>query len=44
MQIKSCNATAHQILKNKVELILPKFYMEQRNKSGIFDAIILGII
>ena len=31
MQIKACNATVHHILKNEVDLILPKFYTEQRN-------------
>ena len=25
MQIKACNNTAHHILKNEVDLILPKF-------------------
>ena len=44
MQIKACNATVYHILKNEVDLILPKFYMEQRNKRGIFGAIILGFI
>ena len=44
MQIKACNATAHHILKNEVDLILPKFYTEQRNKRGIFGAIISGFI
>ena len=42
MQIKVCNATVHHILKNEIDLILPKFYMEQRNKRGIFGAIISG--
>ena len=44
MQINACNATAHQILKNEVDLILPKFYTEHRNKRGILGAIILGFI
>ena len=35
MQINACNTTAHQILKNEVDLILPKFYTECRNKRGI---------
>ena len=35
MQINAHNATAHQILKNEVDLILPKFYTEYRNKQGI---------
>ena len=44
MQIKACNATAHQILKNEVDLILPKFYTECRDKRSIFGAIISGFI
>ena len=44
MQIKAHNAIAHHILKNEVDLILPKFYMEQRNKRGIFGTIISGFI
>ena len=44
IQIKACNATAHHILKNEVDLLLPKFYMEQRNKRGIFSTIISGFI
>ena len=44
LQIKACNAAVHHILKNEVDLILPKFYMEQRNKTGIFGAIISGFI
>ena len=34
----------HHILKNEVDLILPKFYMEQRNNRGIFGALISGFI
>ena len=44
MQIKANNATAHQILKNEVDLILPKFYTEYRDKRSIFGAIISGFI
>ena len=44
MQIKTCNATAHQILKNEVDLILPTFYTEHRDERGIFSAIISGFI
>ena len=44
MQIKAHNATVHHILKNEVDLILPKFYMGQKNKRGIFSAIITGFI
>ena len=44
MQIKAHNATVHHILKSELDLILLKFYTEQRNKRGIFGAIILGFI
>ena len=40
MQITSHNLTAHKILENEVNLILPKFHKECRNKRGIFGAII----
>ena len=36
MQIKASNITAHHILKNEVDLILPKFYEGQKSKRGIF--------
>ena len=42
MQIKACKATAHQILKNEIDLNLPKFY--ERQKKGIFSVIITGFI
>ena len=44
MQIKAHKATAHHILKNEVDLILPKFYTEQRYKRGVFGATISGFI
>ena len=44
MQIKAHNSTAHHILKNEVDLILPKFYTKQRNRRGIFGMIISGFI
>ena len=44
MQIKSFNATAHNILKNEVDLILPKFYENQKNKRGIFGTLISEFI
>ena len=44
MQIKALNAMAHHILKNEVDLILPKFYEGQKNKRDIFSAIITGFI
>ena len=36
MQIKAHNATAHHILKNEVDLILPKFYEGWKNKKRYF--------
>ena len=44
IQIKSCNTTAHNILKNEVDLILPKCYENQKSKRGIFSTLILGFI
>ena len=44
MQILVHNLTAHKILKNEVDLILPKFQKERRNKRGIFGAIISGFL
>ena len=44
MQITSHNLTAHTILKNEFDLILPKFHKEHRNKRGIFGAIISGFL
>ena len=44
MQITSHNLTAHKILKNEVNLILPKFHKECRNERGIFGAIISGFL
>ena len=35
MQIEAHNDTAHHILKNEVDLILPKFYEGWKNKRGI---------
>ena len=42
MQTKACNSTAHHILKNEVDIILPKFYEGQKSKRGIFSMIISG--
>ena len=36
MQIKTCNKSAHHILKNEVDLILPKFAEGRKSKKGIF--------
>ena len=44
MQITAHNLTAHRILKNEVDLILPKFHKEHRSKRGIFGAIISGFL
>ena len=37
MQITAHNLTAHKILKNEVDLILPKFQTEQRNRRAILE-------
>ena len=42
MQINSCNKTAHHILKNEVDLILPNFPEGRKCKRGIFSTIISG--
>ena len=44
MQTSACNLIAHKILKNEVDLILPKFHKEHRNKRGIFGVIISGFL
>ena len=44
MQIKANNITAHHILKNEVDLILPKVYEGQKSKRGIFGTLISGFI
>ena len=44
MQIKACNIMASHILKNEVDLILPKFYEGQKRRRGIFSALISGFI
>ena len=44
LQIKAHNKTAHHILKNEVDLILPKFSKGQKSKRGIFSAIISGFV
>ena len=44
MQISAHNLTAHKILKNEVNLILPNFLRECRNKRGIFGATISGFL
>ena len=44
MQITAQNLTAHKILKNEVDIILPKFQSKRRNKRAIFGAIISGFL
>ena len=44
MQIKASSIMAHHILKNEVDLILPKFYEGQKSKRGIFSTLISGFI
>ena len=44
MQINACNKTAHHILKNGVDLILPKFPKGRKSKKGIFSPIISGFV
>ena len=44
MQITAHNLTAHKILKNEVNLILPKFQTQRRNKRAIFGAIMSGFL
>ena len=44
MQINAHNKTAHLILKNEVDFILPKFSKGRKSKRGIFSAIISGFV
>ena len=44
MQINVFNTTAHHILKNEVDLILPKFLEGRKSKRGIFSTIISGFV
>ena len=44
MQINAHNKTAHHILKNKVDVILPKFSEGRKSKRGIFRTIISGFV
>ena len=39
-QIKSLNETAHHILRNKVDLILPQFATNRKEKRGIITLLI----
>ena len=44
MQINACNKTAHHILKNEVDLILPKFAEGRKSKKRCFSTIISGFV
>ena len=44
MQINAHNNTAHHIVKNEVDLILPKFPEGRKSKRGICSAIISGFV
>ena len=44
IQINAHNKTAHHILKNEVELILPKFPKGRKGKTGIFSTVISGFV
>ena len=44
MQIKALNNTTHHILRNEVDLILPKFPKGQKGKREIFSIIISGFV
>ena len=44
MQINTCNKTAHHILKNEIDLILPKYSEGRKSKRGIFTMITLGFV
>ena len=44
MQINVDNKTAHDISKNEVDLILPKFPEGRKSKRGIFNKIISGFV
>ena len=43
-QIKSPNEMAHDILRNKVDLILPQFPTNRMEKRGIITSLISGFI
>ena len=43
-QIKSLNETVHHILKNEIDLILPQFPTNRKEKRSIFILIITGFI
>ena len=44
MEINAHKKTAHHILKNEVDLILPKFPEGRKSKRGIFSATISGFV
>ena len=44
MPIKACNNTTHHILKNEVDLILPKFPKGQKSKRGILAQLFQALL
>ena len=44
MQINAHNTSANHILKNEVDIILPKFPEGRKSKRGIFNTIISGFL
>ena len=44
MQMNACNKTVHHILKNEVDIPLPKFPDGRKSKRGVFGAIISGFV
>ena len=40
VQIKSLNQTAHHILENEIDIVLPKFLKNRKEKKGIFATLI----
>ena len=44
MQVNAHNKTGHHILKNEVDLILPKSPEGRKSKRGIFSTIISGFV
>ena len=44
LQSNAHNKTAHHILKNEVDFILPKFPEGRKSKRGIFSTIISGFV
>ena len=43
-QIKSLNETAHHILENEIDIVLPTFLKNRQEKRGIFATVISGFM